>query len=72
MLWYTEGLDDQVLLHGFIPTNMTNKFNRIRWNYTQNMNKTEQLHRTLWNYMNDRTRNDLQQRVNDVIAEYYP
>ena len=22
--------------------------------------------------MNDQTRNDLQQRVNDVIAEYYP
>ena len=47
-VWYTEGLDDQVLLHGFISTNMTNKVNRIRWNYKQNMNTTEQLHIKHW------------------------
>ena len=43
----------------------TNKIKTQLSNVISNINIT-------WNLMNDRTRNDLQQRVNEVIAEYYP
>ena len=54
------------------PTRSTGYGETTNKIWTQLSNLISNINITSWNRMNDRTRNDLQQRVNDVMAEYYP